>query len=64
MAKQGIKPAVKAGIMFKVVLLALFFSHYISYVVSQIKNREDLRNFTGIVDVPFDYQVIWIFIQI
>jgi transposase len=57
MAKHGIKPAVKTGIMCKVIILALFFSNDISYMVSQLKSREDLRNFTGIMDVPFDYQI-------
>jgi hypothetical protein len=43
-AKQGIKPAYKAGIMYKVIIISLFFSKDISYVVSELKNREELRN--------------------
>jgi hypothetical protein len=56
-AKQGIKPARKAGIMYKVVIISLFFSKDISYVVSELKKREELRKFMGILDVPSEHQI-------
>lgn len=37
MAKHGVKHAFKAGIMFNIVIIALFFSKDISYVVSELK---------------------------
>ena len=46
MAKQGIVPVNRAGLMFKIVLIAMFFSVDISYVVSELQKRGELRSQT------------------
>jgi len=51
-AKQGLKPADKAGIMFRAMIISMFFCLDVSYVLSELKEREELRNFAGILDVP------------
>jgi hypothetical protein len=51
-AKQGLKPADKAGIMFRVMIISMFFCLDISYVLRKLETREELRNFAGILDVP------------
>ena len=51
-AKQGIKPANKAGIMFRVMLISMFFSVDVSYVLRELSEREELRKFVGVEDVP------------
>ena len=56
-AKQGIKPAAKAGVMFRVMMIALFFSLEVSYVLRELKEREQLRKFAGIDDVPSESQL-------
>jgi hypothetical protein len=40
-----------------VVIIALFFSKEISYVISELKKREEFRNFVGISDVPSEHQI-------
>jgi len=49
MAKQGISPVNLAGTMFKIVLIAIFFSVDISYVISELLKREELRRFAKLV---------------
>jgi hypothetical protein len=44
-AKQGIKPALKAGVVFRVLMIAMFFSEDVSYVIRELKEREELRKF-------------------
>lgn len=51
-AKYGIKPADKAGIMFKVMIISMFFSLDVSYVLIELSNRCELRKFCGIESVP------------
>jgi len=49
MAKQGISPLNLAGTMFKIVLIAIFFSVDISYVISELLKRAELRRFAKLV---------------
>jgi len=57
MAKQGIKPADKAGTMIRITLIAMFFSQEISYVIKELKQRKKLRNFAKIQEIPSDKQI-------
>jgi len=52
MARSGLTPAGRAGVYTKIVLVAMYFSLDISYVVRELKEREELRQFVGISDVP------------
>ena len=52
MAKQGISPVNLAGTMFKIVLIAIFFSVDISYVISELLKRAELRRFAKLVEIP------------
>jgi len=56
-ARQGIKPAKNAGVVFRVLMIALFFSTDVSYVIRELKGREELRRFAGVVDVPSELQI-------
>lgn len=51
-AKHGLKPADKAGIMFRVMIISMFFSLDVSYVLNELKTWEELRKFSGVLDVP------------
>jgi len=50
MAKQGISPVNLAGTMF--VLISIFFSVDISYVISELLKRAELRRFAKLVEIP------------
>jgi len=52
MAKQRIAPVNLAGAMFKIVLIAMFFSVDITYVVSELQKREELRRFAKLGKIP------------
>ena len=52
MAKQGIAPVNLAGAMFKIVLIAMFFSVDITYVVSELQKRAELRRFAKLGKIP------------
>ena len=41
-AKQGIKPADRAGIMFRVMIVSMFFSVDVSYVLRELLERKEL----------------------
>ncbi|MHC1636463.1 MAG: hypothetical protein ACXQTS_07625, partial [Candidatus Methanospirareceae archaeon] len=41
-----------AGAMFKIVMIAMFFSVDITYVVSKLLKREELRRFAKLVEIP------------
>lgn len=56
-AKQGIKPVNKATIMLKIVLISIYFSKDISYVLKESKNRPELRKFANIGQVPDDIEL-------
>jgi len=57
MARQGIKPADKAGTMLRMTFIAMFFSQEIAYVVKELKERKKLRNFVKIQEIPSDKQI-------
>jgi hypothetical protein len=52
MARSGLTPVGRAGVHTRIVLVAMYFSQDIAYVVRELKERKDLRRFVGIVDVP------------
>ena len=52
MAKRGIVPVNLAGAMLKLVLIAMFYSKDISYVVEEAKRRKELRGFAHLGDIP------------
>ena len=51
-AKNGIKPADKAGIMIKVMLISMFFSVDVSYVLKEFEKRDELKKFCEIDYAP------------
>ncbi|MBM4241120.1 MAG: hypothetical protein FJ150_05610 [Euryarchaeota archaeon] len=56
-ASQGIKPAQKAGWIFRRLMISLFFSEDISYVVKELRERDELSGFAGIMEVPSKAQI-------
>jgi hypothetical protein len=52
LAKQGIPPVNMAGVMLKVVLIAMFFGVDISYVIDELNNRIELRRFAKMGKIP------------
>ena len=55
MAKQGVGPVNMAGVMLRIVLIAMFFSVDISYVVKQrakLNRRIKLRRFAKVGEIP------------
>jgi hypothetical protein len=52
MAKEGVKPVNKAGTIFKIVLMSIFFSVEISYAVEELNRRKELRRFVNIGKIP------------
>jgi len=52
MAKAKLRPLPKGISVIKITMVALFFSEDISYVVSELKKREELRTFLQIDYVP------------
>ena len=52
MAKQGITPVNMAGAMVKIVMIAMFFSLDITYVVSELQKRKELRSFAKLGEIP------------
>lgn len=51
-SRCGIKPLGKAIQIIKIVLLSMFFSCEIAYIVNELKNRKRLRQFLNIVEIP------------
>jgi len=52
MARQGIKPLNKSVKMLKVVLIPIFFSRDVSFVLNELEERSELRKFVKIGEVP------------
>ena len=50
-SRCGIKPLGKAVIIIKIVLLSMFFSCEIAYIVDELKNRKRLRQFLNIEEI-------------
>lgn len=51
-SRCGIKPLGKAVKILKIVLLSMFFSCDIAYIVNELKNRKRLRQFLMIDEIP------------
>lgn len=51
-SKHGFKPLDKAVTVLKISIIAMFFSCEISYVVKELKNRADLRQFLHLEEIP------------
>jgi len=43
--------------VFRVLMIDMFFSTDISYVIGELKERKKLRKFAGVVDVPSELQI-------
>ena len=52
MARSGITPVNKAGVYIKIVLISMYFSQTIAYVIRELEIRKELRAFVGIPEVP------------
>jgi len=52
MARSGLTPVDRAGAYTRIVLIAMYFSQDISYVIQELEARKELRKFAGIVEVP------------
>ena len=48
----ALTPVDKAGLYTRIVLVAMYFSVDIAYVVQEMKTREELRRFAGVAEVP------------
>ena len=57
LARQGMTPIPRAALMLRCVLIAMFFSLKISYVLKELKNRSSLRIFARVVVVPTPQQL-------
>ena len=63
MAKPGITPVNLAGAKVKIVMIAMFFSVDITYVVSELHKRRELRIFAklensrGSGDLPISWEI-------
>ena len=62
MAKRKIEPVDMTGVMLKIILIAMFFSVDISYVVAELKRRKELRCFAQVGEIP-DAQKIYRFLS-
>jgi len=52
MAKAGLTPVANTGSILRLMLMALFFSVDITYMVDELRNRAELRRFANIVHIP------------
>jgi hypothetical protein len=57
LAKRGILPLKKSIPVLKIVLLSMFFSSEISYAVSELQERKNLRDFLKIDFVPSEHEI-------
>ncbi len=51
-SRCGIKPLGKAVQILKIVLLSMFFSCEVTYIVDELKNRKRLRQFLNMEEIP------------
>ncbi len=56
-SRCGIKPLGKAVQILKIVLLSMFFSCEIAYIVDELKNRKRLRQFLNIEEIPDAHEI-------
>jgi hypothetical protein len=52
LAKQGLEPVEKAGAMLRIVLIAMFFSVELSYVLAELERKKELRAFAHLGELP------------
>jgi len=52
MAKQGVTPVTNTGAILRLLLIAIFFSFDIAYVIRELQRRDDLRRFAHIDQIP------------
>jgi hypothetical protein len=52
MARSGLTPVDKAGVYTRIVLVAMYFQVDVSYVVRELKRREELRRLTRVAEAP------------
>lgn len=52
MADLGITPVENTGSILRILLIALFFSSEITYVIDELRKRNDLRLFAHINRIP------------
>jgi hypothetical protein len=52
MAKQGITPVENTGSILRTILIALFFSSEITYVIEELRKRKELRTFAHVNRIP------------
>ena len=57
LARQGMKPVPRAALMLRVVLVAMFFSQELSYVLEELTTRRTLRTFVRVPVVPTPSQL-------
>lgn len=56
-SRCGIKPLGKAVRILKIVLLSMFFSCEVAYIVDELKNRKRLRQFLNIEEIPDAHEI-------
>ena len=52
LARQGMKPVPRAALMLRIVLVSMFFTQELSYVLGELTNRRILRSFARVAAVP------------
>jgi len=52
MAKQGITPVTNTGSILRIMLIAIFFSVDVTYVIKELRKRDDLQRFANIDRIP------------
>jgi hypothetical protein len=57
LAKQELEPVDKAGTMLRIVLIAMFFSVELSYVLAELERKKELRAFTRLGELPTALQL-------
>ena len=57
LSRSGFKNRNMAVICIKIFFIALFYNYPISRVIDELNTKKELRNFTGIIDVPTENQV-------
>ena len=57
MSRSGFRNRSMAVICIKIFFMSLFFNYELSRVIDELNDKEELRNFSKIYDVPNEYQV-------
>jgi len=52
MAKQGITPVNNAGSMLRILILSMFFSVEVTYVIEELRKRRELQSFLHVEVIP------------